>query len=136
MVPIELPESVRLDKWLWAARFFKTRQLSIEAITAGHIELNGERAKPAKPVRPGDEIQVRKPPYEFIVVVRAVSEKRGAAPIARELFAETAGSLAAREKLHAELRDMPAPLFKGRPTKRDRRTLESWQRSSSLMDDE
>ena len=128
--------SVRLDKWLWAARFFKTRQLAIEAVNAGHIELNGDRAKPAKSVKPGDEVTVRKPPYEFVVVVKAVSEKRGSAAMARELFAETAESIAAREKLLAELRDMPAPIFKGRPTKRDRRTLENWQRAASLMDDD
>ena len=65
VVSPEPPESVRLDKWLWAARFFKTRQLSIEAISAGHIELNGDRAKPAKSVKLGDEIQVRKPPYRI-----------------------------------------------------------------------
>ena len=129
-------EAVRLDKWLWATRFFKTRQLAIEAVNAGHIELNGDRAKPAKSVKPGDEVTVRKPPYEFVVTVKALSEKRGSATTARELFAETAASIAAREKLLAELRDMPAPIFKGRPTKRDRRTLENWQRAASLMDDD
>ena len=133
---IEVPASVRLDKWLWAARFFKTRQLAIEAVTAGHIELNGERAKPAKSVKPGDDITVRKPPYQFILVVKAVSEKRGSATVARELFVETRESIAAREKLQAELRDMPAPVFKGRPTKRDRRALENWQRTVSRNDDE
>ena len=132
----ETPISVRLDKWLWAARFFKTRQLAIEAVTAGHVELNGERAKPAKSVRPGDELTIRKPPYEFVLVVTAVSEKRGSATIARALFTEAAGSIAAREKLAAELRDMPAPVFKGRPTKRDRRTLENWQRAAALMNDD
>ena len=129
-------EAVRLDKWLWAARFFKTRQLAIEAVNAGHIELNGDRAKPAKSVKPGDEVTVRKPPYQYILVVKAVSEKRGAAPIARELYMETGESIAAREKLLAEQRAMPAPIFKGRPTKRDRRTLENWQRAASLQDDE
>ena len=128
--------SVRLDKWLWAARFFKTRQLAVDAVNAGHIELNGDRAKPAKSVKAGDEVKVRKPPYEFIVMVKAVSEKRGSATIARELFTETAESIEARERLLAELRDMPPPIFKGRPTKRDRRTLETWQRAASLMDDE
>ena len=128
--------TVRLDKWLWAARFFKTRQLAVDAVNAGHIELNGDRAKPAKSVKSGDEVKVRKPPYEFIVMVKAVSEKRGSATIARELFAETADSIEARERLLAELRDMPPPIFKGRPTKRDRRTLETWQRAASLMDDE
>ena len=129
------PASVRLDKWLWAARFFKTRQLAIEAVNAGRIEVNGERAKPAKAVRAGDAMTIRKPPYEFVLEVLGVAEKRGAAPIARALYAETPSSVAAREKLAAELKDMPAPVFKGRPTKRDRRTLENWQRSSALDDD-
>ena len=124
-----------MDKWLWAARFFKTRQLAIEAVTAGRVEVNGERAKPAKAVKAGDRMLVRKPPYEFALIVRGISEKRGAAPIARELYEESAESVAAREKLQAELRDMPAPIFKGRPTKRDRRTLEQWQRASVLTDD-
>ncbi len=128
--------SVRLDKWLWAARFFKTRQIAVDAINAGHVELNGERAKPAKSVKPGDELTVRKPPYELVLIVKAVSEKRGAAPIARELYAESETSIAAREKLALELREMPPPLFKGRPTKRDRRTLENWQRAAALSDDE
>jgi ribosome-associated heat shock protein Hsp15 len=132
----EVAQTVRLDKWLWSARFFKTRQLSIEAINAGHIELNGERAKPAKSVKPGDEVTVRKPPYEYILVVKAVSEKRASATIARELYSETGESIAAREKLLEEIREMPAPIFKGRPTKRDRRTLENWQRAASLGDDE
>lgn len=110
--------------------------MAIESINGGHIELNGDRAKPAKSVKPGDEVAIRKPPYEFIVTVKAVSEKRGSATIARELFVETAESITAREKLQAELRDMPAPIFKGRPTKRDRRTLETWQRAASLTDDE
>jgi ribosome-associated heat shock protein Hsp15 len=128
--------TVRLDKWLWAARFFKTRQIAIDAINAGRIEVNGERAKPAKSIKPGDELMVRRPPYEFKLVVKAVSEKRGSATIARELFEETAASIAAREKLQAELREMPAPIFKGRPTKRDRRTLETWQRAAALTDDD
>jgi len=127
---------VRLDKWLWAARFFKTRQLAIEAIGAGRIEVNGERAKPAKAVKPGDLLKVRRPPYETILAVTAVSEKRGSATIARELYAETTESIAAREQLQAELRDQPPPIFKGRPTKRDRRTLENWQRAAELVRDD
>ena len=127
---------IRLDKWLWAARFYKTRQIAIESVTAGHVEINGERAKPAKAVKPGDEITVRKPPYELVVTVTAISDKRGTATLARQLFAETAASIAAREKLAAELRDMPAPVFKGRPTKRDRRTLENWRRAAALMNDD
>lgn len=125
-------ESVRVDKWLWAARFFKTRQLAIEAVNAGRVEVNGERAKPAKAVKPGDTLMVRKPPYEFHLAVAGVSVKRGAATVARELYRETAASQAAREKLAAELREMPPPLFKGRPTKKDRRVLEHWQRAAEL----
>ena len=125
-----------MDKWLWAARFFKTRQIAVDAINAGRIEVNGERARPAKAVKPGDELLVRRPPYESVLVVKAVSEKRGSATIARELFDETPASIAAREKLQAELREMPAPVFKGRPTKRDRRTLENWQRASALTSDD
>ena len=132
-------EFIRLDKWLWAARFYKTRQIAIESVTAGHVEINGERAKPAKAVKPGDEITVRKPPYELVVTVTAVSDKRGAATLARQLFTETATSIAAREKLAAQLREMPAPVFKGRPTKRDRRDIErtqhDWQRWSASIDD-
>ena len=128
------PETIRLDKWLWAARFFKTRQIAIDAIVAGHVDLDGERAKPAKAVKPGDNVTVRKPPYTFTLIVKAVCEKRGAAAIARTLYDETLESIAAREKLQAELRDMPAPIFKGRPTKRDRRTLENWQRAHELTD--
>lgn len=127
--------TVRLDKWLWAARFFKTRQLAVDAINAGHVDVNGERAKPAKSVKLGDRLRLRKPPVEYHLVVSAVSEKRGSATIARTLFEESAGSIAARDKLVAELRDMPPPLFRGRPTKKDRRTLEHWQRSAGNVDD-
>ena len=125
---------VRLDKWLWAARFFKTRQLAIDAINAGHIDLNGERAKPAKPVKAGDNVSLRKPPYVVHLVVQAVSEKRGPASAARQLYLENAESVLARERLAAELRDMPPPIFKGRPTKRDRRVIERFARF--VADDE
>ncbi len=117
-------EQVRLDKWLWAARFFKTRQIAVDAVLAGHVEVNGERAKPAKAVRAGDQILIRKPPYSFQISVREVSEKRGSATIAQALYIESAESLTARLKLRDELREMPAPVFKGRPTKKDRRIME------------
>jgi ribosome-associated heat shock protein Hsp15 len=122
--PAASDEDVRLDKWLWAARFFKTRQLAIDAINAGRVDVNGERAKPAKSVKRGDRLLVRKPPYAFHLEILGVSEKRGAAPIAQALYQESDESRAARLKLSAELRDLPAPAFKGRPTKRDRRTIE------------
>ena len=120
---------VRLDKWLWVARFFKTRQLAIDAINAGHVDVNGERAKPAKSIKTGDELLLRKPPYAFHLVVNALSEKRGPASVARQLYRENADSVSVRERLAAELRDAPPPIFKGRPTKRDRREIERFERS-------
>jgi ribosome-associated heat shock protein Hsp15 len=121
--------AVRLDKWVWAARFFKTRQLAIEAITAGHVDVNGERAKPAKLIRVGDELTLRKPPYSTELVVRGLGEKRVSAQLACELYDEKPESIAARQVLQAERRDMPPPLFKGRPTKQDRRALERLHQS-------
>ena len=132
---VEIASTCRLDKWLWATRFFKTRQLAIDAINAGRIEVNGERAKPSKAIKPGDRLRLRKPPVEYQLVVKEVSEKRGSSTIARTLFVESLESIAAREKVAADLRDMPPPLFRGRPTKKDRRTLAHWQRSADSFDD-
>jgi ribosome-associated heat shock protein Hsp15 len=122
---------VRLDKWLWAARFFKTRSLAAEAITGGKVTMHGDRVKPARPLQVGDEIAVRLGPYEHIVRVRELSERRGPATVAATLDEETAESLAARSKLAEQLRLSPAPLVydeKGRPTKRDRREIDKWRR--------
>ena len=127
--------ATRIDKWLWVARFFKTRQLAIDAIIAGRVEVNGERVKPAKTIKPGDRLVLRKPPLEYQLAVIAVSEKRGSATIAKTLFDESAESTAAREKVVAELREMPPPLFRGRPTKKDRRTIEKWQRTTDIFND-
>lgn len=121
--------SLRIDKWLWAARFFKTRGLAAEAIDAGRVSVNGERAKPAKAVKPGDMLAIRRPPYEHAVKVLGVSERRGPAAEAQKLYEETAGSRARREAVAAEVKSLPPPVFKGRPTKRDRRTLERFIRS-------
>ena len=121
---------VRLDKWLWAARFFKTRSLAVDAIAGGKILVSGERVKPAKLVQTGDEVRVRLGPYEHCVIVRAVSERRGPASVAATLFEETDASRSAREKLAEQLRMAP-PAFvyeeKGRPTKRDRRELDRFR---------
>jgi ribosome-associated heat shock protein Hsp15 len=124
-------EGVRLDKWLWAARLFKTRRLAVEAIAGGKVHVQGVRAKPAKTVRPGDEVSVRKGPYEHVVVVRALSEKRGPAPVAAQLYEETAQSKAAVEALRARLRLEPAgrPQSSGRPTKRERRHLQDFKQN-------
>lgn len=119
---------MRLDKYLWAARFFKTRSLAAEAIDAGRVSVNGERAKPSKAVKPGDELAIRRPPWEHLVTIRALSEMRGPASVAQALYEETPESRARRQALAAELKAMPPPLFKGRPTKKDRRTLERFYR--------
>ena len=121
---------VRIDKWLWAARFYKTRSLAAESVQGGKIEVNGERVKPAKTVQPGDEVRVRLGPYEHIVGVRATSERRGPAAVAATLYEETAASRAAREKLSEQLRIAPAGFVyedKGRPTKRDRRDIDRFR---------
>jgi ribosome-associated heat shock protein Hsp15 len=116
---------VRLDKWLWAARFYKTRGLASEAIAGGKVQVNGDRAKRARPVQPGDEIRIRQGPYEHLVVVRALSARRGSASAAAELYQETPASRAAREAMALQLRSLHAAFVpdKGRPTKKDRREL-------------
>ena len=102
---------VRLDKWLWAARFFKTRALAVEAIEGGRVSLNGERAKPAKNVKLGDAVAIRKPPFEFSVQVTGLSDKRGSAGIAAALYAETEESRARRTVIAAEMKSLPQPRF-------------------------
>jgi ribosome-associated heat shock protein Hsp15 len=120
---------VRLDKWLWAARFFKTRSLAAEAIAGGKVQVNGDRAKRARPLQVGDEIRVRLGPYEHHIVVRALSPRRGPAAAAAELYEERADSIAAREALALQLKSLHAAFApeKGRPTKRDRREIERWK---------
>ncbi len=119
---------------MWAARFFKTRSLASEAAESGKVTVNGDRAKPAKMLKPGDALQLRKPPYEYSLVVKALSDRRGPAKEAQLLYEETADSIAARAVLSAELRDMPPPLFKGRPTKKDRRDIEKFFSSRENKD--
>ena len=120
---------MRLDKWLWAARFFKTRTLAVEAIDGGRVSVNGERAKPAKEVKPGDAVAIRRPPFEFAIVVKDLSDKRGPAAVAAALFEETEASRTRRTAIAAEMKAMPQPRFKGRPTKKTRRDYEAWLRS-------
>lgn len=121
--------SVRVDKWLWAARFFKTRALAVEAIEGGRVSVNGERAKPAKALRVGDQLAIRRPPFEHQVVVKGLSDKRGPAATAALLYEETEESRARRAALAAEMKSLPQPRFKGRPTKKTRRDYERWLRS-------
>lgn len=121
---------MRLDKWLWAARFFKTRSLAVEAIEGGRVSVNGERAKPAKELRVGDTLSIRRPPFEHVVVVKALSDRRGPASVAAALFDETGESRARRAALAAEMKSLPQPRFKGRPTKKTRRDYEKWLHGS------
>jgi len=117
---------VRLDKWLWAARFFKTRSAAAQAVDGGKVDVDGQRAKRARLVQAGDTVVIRRPPYEHEIVVRGVSELRGSAKVAALLFEETPASRSKREELAYQLKTAPTPSFtgKGRPTKRDRRVIE------------
>jgi len=116
---------MRIDKWLWAARFFKTRSLATAAVDGGHVEVNGERAKPAKQLRIGDELRIRLNQNTHVVQVRDLSDRRGPASVAQQLYEETAASRAERERLAEQRRLAPTPTYEegGRPTKRDRRDL-------------
>jgi len=119
------PGKVRLDKWLWAARFFKTRALAAEAIDGGKVDVNGDRAKRAKQIQAGDEVRLRQGPVEWVLSVRDVAERRGSAEIARTLYEETAEGRRKREIVTEQLRSMPTAFSygDGRPGKRDRRAL-------------
>ena len=117
---------MRLDKWLWAARFFKTRSAAAAAIDGGKVDIEGERAKRARLIQAGDAITIRRPPYQQHVVVRGLSDLRGPASVASALWEETAESKKARETLAFQLKTAPTLTFTGggRPTKRDRREIQ------------
>jgi ribosome-associated heat shock protein Hsp15 len=122
-------EKVRIDKWLWAARFFKTRSLATEAVDGGKVEVNGARAKPAKLVGAGDEVSVRVGTQLYVVRVKDTAERRGSAERAQELYDETPESAAARAKASEQQR-LAAQSFdfeEGRPSKRDRRELRKFR---------
>ena len=121
---------VRLDKWLWAARFFKTRALAADAIESGKVEVNGERAKRAKQLQVGDSLRVRLGPYHHIISVLAVSEQRGPASVARTLYEENAEGRKAREALQIQVKaaQSDSGYDGGRPTKKDRREIEKLTR--------
>jgi ribosome-associated heat shock protein Hsp15 len=124
--PEPAPHRVRLDRWLWAARWYKTRSQAAQAIAGGKIRVNGERPKRARVIGLGEEVRVHKGPYEFHVVVRGLSEDRGPAATARTLYEETPASQAARALLALQLKSQPQITYtgKGRPTKKDRRAIE------------
>jgi ribosome-associated heat shock protein Hsp15 len=120
---------VRLDKWLWAARFFKTRTLAAESIDAGRVEVNGERAKRSRAITAGDTLRIRKPPFEQVIEVLGESEQRGPASVAATLYAETEASIKAREALAAQMKALGPPVFreKGKPGKKERRAIDRWR---------
>ena len=123
-------EPTRLDKWLWAARFFKTRSLAAEAIDGGKVHLNGERVKRSRALKIGDEVRVRLGPYEHRVKVLSTSDRRGPAVVAATLYEELAESRAARELLieRRRLEAVAGAEDPGRPSKRDRRRIDQLRR--------
>jgi ribosome-associated heat shock protein Hsp15 len=131
------PARVRLDKWLWAARFFKTRSLASDEIAKGRVSVNEQAAKASREVHVGDRIDLRQGSVPRSVFVRGVSEVRGPAPVAQLLYEETPDSVALRDKLAQARRDGVEPaqaIEQGRPTKRDRRQLADWNRWSASAD--
>ena len=124
----EVEEKFRIDKWLFAARFFKTRSLAAEEVERGRVTLNGQRVKPAKTVAVGDNLSIRIGNYQFDIEVLGLSNKRGSAPQAQQLYRETDESRVRREVVAARLKAQPQPFYtKGRPTKRDRREIERFR---------
>lgn len=122
-------EKFRIDKWLWAARFFKTRSLASSAVENGRVYINDVRVKPAKVVVTGDLVTINIGRYQYIVQVHGLSNNRGSAPEAQALYKETEESRSRREAFAAQLKSQPQPFFfKGRPTKRDRREIERFKK--------
>ena len=128
---------MRIDKWLWAARFYKTRSLASEEIDKGRVHVNGQEVKPAREVKAGDTVAMRREGVTRTVVVKGVSNMRGPAPVAQQLYEETPESVAEREAFVQRRRLAPEPALsieQGRPTKRDRRQLADWDRWSASID--
>jgi len=123
---------VRIDKWLWAARFFKTRSLAARAVSGGHVHLNGSRIKPARLVRVGDELVIRRGEVEFSIRILALADRRGPAKVARTLYEESEASIAAREAAREERRLIRAAAVRPakRPDKRDRRRIREFLRKA------
>lgn len=131
----ETVSKVRIDKWLWAARFFKTRSMATDAINKNRVQVDGQSVKPSRQIQSGEMLSIEKPPYEFRVQVLALSEKRRSASEAQQLYLETDESKAAREKRRLEARaDREARLGlagDGRPTKKQRRQIRSFKEQSN-----
>jgi ribosome-associated heat shock protein Hsp15 len=128
------PTELRLDKWLWAARFYKTRQVAVEAIERHRVRVNGQACKPARVVRVGDRIALQQDGWWREVELVALSMQRGPAPVAQQLYQDTADSVAAAAAAAERRRLMPEPadgFEQGRPTKRERRDLDRWTTSEA-----
>jgi ribosome-associated heat shock protein Hsp15 len=127
----------RIDKWLWAARFFKTRSAAQQAIEGGKVRLNGERTKPARDLKVGDTLVIHIGGYEWVITVARLSERRGPASVARMLYEEDPASHARRQEKVANRKLMsdPGDERHGRPTKRERRQLERWRRRPDSSSD-
>jgi ribosome-associated heat shock protein Hsp15 len=121
-------ESVRIDKWLWAARFFKTRSAATDAVAGGHVHVGGIRVKASRELRVGETVEIVQGRVRRTVVVTGLAERRGPAAVAATLYDETAESLEAREQLRVE-RQLTQPIFGARPTKLERRRLEALRKS-------
>ena len=136
-------DKLRIDKWLWAARFYKTRTLASEEVARGRVEVNGQEVKPARELKVGDMVSLRQGPVTRTVLVKGLSGTRGPAPVAQQLYEETPESIAAREQAAERRRLAPEPALtieQGRPTKRGRRELDDAQRGwgdrwSASLDD-
>jgi len=122
------PHRVRIDKWLWASRFFKTRVLAAEAVNGGHVHVNGERSKPSHPVKVGDVLKITRSGSTYVVTVMALAERRGAASEAQQLYQEDSDSVARREqqRMLYKLNALASPRPAKRPDKRERRQLKAW----------
>jgi len=116
---------IRLDKWLWCARFYKTRNIAANALKTGKVTANGDRAKPSKTVKPGDKLNIRKGPYHYAITVLDLAKSRKSAAGAALLYEESSESISERESLAAQLKAEAAltPTTKGRPSKKDRRSI-------------
>ncbi len=129
---------MRLDKWLWAARFYKTRGLATDEVGKGRVQVNGQSAKPSRELKPGDLLELRQGDVLRTVEVKAISHVRGPAPVAQALYVETPDSVTRREKAAEQRRVAAEPaqtIEQGRPTKRDRRKLADWNRWSASADE-
>ena len=137
MIDLTTNDKVRLDKWLWVARFFKTRSLATEEVNKGRVQLNGQPAKASREVRLSDRIELRQALVQRTVVVKGLSHLRGPAPVAQALYEETPDSIAQREKAAVQARNAAEPsltISQGRPTKRNRRDLADWNRWSASVE--